>query len=118
MRDVAGVHGSWRRSERTEEALDALGRALEATGAGRCAWVLDAPISNSGRLAGLIRERLPEADVRTADAADAALLALAAEGAVLATSDGGLLDRCGPWTGLVARALPPDAWIVDLGRAG
>jgi hypothetical protein len=110
LRDVAGVHGTWRRSERTADALD---RLIAALGSAPARFVIDAPVSNSGRLAAAIRERGPE--VELADPADGRLLELAREGWALATADGGLLDRCGAWCALAERALPPEAWVVDLG---
>jgi hypothetical protein len=111
LRDVAGVHGSWRRSDHTAEALRRLTRGL----VGPATFVLDAPVSNAGRLATAIRELAGDRPwtVELSDNADRRLLELAREGAVLATSDGALLDRCEAWVPLVERALG-DAWVVDL----
>lgn len=89
-RDVAGVHGTWRRSVHTGRALDLLVAVLE--GAHATVFV-DAPVSNSGRLPGLLRDRgLRATLVPSADP-------------VLIEADA------------VAAALPhvPDAWVVDLG---
>lgn len=104
LRDVAGVHGSWRRSDRTAEALDRMSRAL---GPRAVTFVIDAPVSNSGRLAGLVRDRAAGRawEVELAHPADARLLALGAEGWVVATADAGLLDRCPAWFGLAEVAL-------------
>lgn len=99
IRDVASVHGTWRRSRHTAEALDRLAEAL--AGAASAVWILDAPVSNSGRLAALIRERAPF-EVRLEAEADAALLAT---GAALATSDGPLIDRAERWLPLAELAL-------------
>ena len=101
LRDVASVHGTWRRSARTEEALDRLVAALD--GAAEVLWILDAAVSNSGRLAGMIRAR-GHPEVLLEGDADAALLAT---GAVLAPSDSVLLDRCAGWLGLSERVLLP-----------
>lgn len=99
VRDAASVHGTWRRSRRTLEALDLMVRVLD--GASSVLWVLDAPVSNSGRLAALIRARA-DFEVRLEDQADAALLA---SGRVLATGDGPLIDRAGAWFPLAELAL-------------
>src|SRR5262249_11806265 len=56
LRDIASVHGTWRRSESTQQAIALVARSLPASGV---AWVLDAPVSNSGRLAQLLREQGP-----------------------------------------------------------
>jgi hypothetical protein len=77
-------------------------------------WLLDAPVSNSGRLAAMIRaagtawsaEVVPNPDTM-----------LAVRGEVVATADAGVLDCCGEWVSL-ARALVeagiPGAFILDL----
>src|SRR5262249_44713641 len=49
-RDIAGVHGTWRRVAETEPALRAVGDRLQQLGFGHCRWLLDRPVSNSGRL--------------------------------------------------------------------
>ena len=72
-------------------------------------WVLDAPVSNSGRLAATLRERWT---VELADNADRRLLELAAEGRWLATSDSVLLDRAAGWVGLCEGV---GGWVVVLG---
>jgi hypothetical protein len=76
-------------------------------------FVIDAPVSNAGRLAGLVRERAAGRawDVELAHPADARLLALGAEGWVVATADSGLLDRCPAWFGLSEAALDGAPWI-------
>jgi len=104
VRDVASVHGTWRRSDGTTRALDALCRELR--GVQLAHWVFDAPISNSGRLADLTRRTCAAhgvpCRVDLEARADAALLV--AEG-VLASADAPLLDRSPRWTPLAERVL-------------
>jgi hypothetical protein len=112
-RDMASVHGTYRKVEETRPALDLAARWLAEWGVGPCTWLLDAPVSNSGRLAAMIRttpawsaEVLPDPDAL-----------LVAPGAIAATADAGVLDRCEIWVSL-ARALVevgvPGAFVVDL----
>ena len=103
LRDVAGVHGTWRRSDGTATALAAVNAAL---GSSPAVWVLDAPVSNSGRLAALIRAS--GAEVEVVDHADARVRALGAEGRVVCSSDAWILDTGAPWFGLAEAALGPD----------
>lgn len=114
-RDLAGVHGTWRSVEGTTPALEALGRVLADT---PTTWVLDRPVSNAGRLATSIRilaaARAWPWTVRVEDHADAVL---AAHDGILASSDGGLLDRCEAWTTLeplALAAIDATAWTVTL----
>jgi hypothetical protein len=75
---------------------------------------LDAPVSNSGRLAALVRAVDPR---RSADVVPDPDTALTAPGAGVATADAGVLDQCGEWVSL-ARAIVevgvPAAFAVDL----
>ena len=115
LRDIAGVHGSYRSVEETEPALALLERTLRASGVASCEWLLDAPVSNSGRLCALINARgvagwqarvVPDPDPLLAHAS-----------AVVASADGEVLDAAAQSCNLarlcVERELP-DARLVDL----
>src|SRR5262245_38244 len=56
FRDLSSVHGSYRSVEETGAAIQLIGKSLAASEPKSVAWLLDRPISNSGRLAKLIRE--------------------------------------------------------------
>ena len=56
VRDVSGVHGTWRRTEQTRPALERIGRWLEGESPAACTWVLDRRVSNVGRLRDLLGE--------------------------------------------------------------
>jgi hypothetical protein len=112
-RDLASVHGTYRRVAETRPALVLAAGWLSSWDVGPCTWLLDAPVSNSGRLASMIRalgwhaEVVPNPD---------AMLVLGDE--PVATADSGILDRCGPWVNLariLVEAGAPGAFVVDLG---
>jgi hypothetical protein len=122
LRDLASMHGTWRTVDETVPAIEAVGRVLEGLGAGPCRWLLDRPVSNSGRLAAALREVAarrawpwqvetipdPDRELRISDA-------------VAATADSAVLDRCASWlnlASLVVDAAIPSAWIVDLACDG
>jgi hypothetical protein len=113
-RDLASVHGTYRKVEETRPALELAARLLAAWDVGPCTWLFDAPVSNSGRLAAMVRTIGPGWSAEVVADPDALL---ATPGAVAATADAGVLDRCGEWTNL-ARALVeagvPGAFVVDL----
>lgn len=114
-RDMASVHGTYRRVGETQPALDLAARKLAEWGVGPCTWLLDAPVSNSGRLAVMIRAVNPEWSADVVPDPDAVLIR---PGDVVATADAGVLDQCGEWVNL-ARALVeadvPGAFVVALG---
>ena len=55
LRDLASVHGTYRTMTDTPRALDALGRSLASLLLQRVRILLDAPVSNAGRLAQQMR---------------------------------------------------------------
>ncbi|OJW19925.1 MAG: hypothetical protein BGO49_10370 [Planctomycetales bacterium 71-10] len=114
-RDLASVHGTYRRVEETRPALEMAARALGRWGIGPCAWLLDAPVSNSGRLAAMLREVDPGWSAEVVPDPDPVLRL---PGPAVATADSGVLDRCGPWLNLarlIVDAEVPGAFVVDLG---
>lgn len=49
-RDIASIHGTYRRVEETKNALFLISKALTNLGISQVHWYLDSPISNSGKL--------------------------------------------------------------------
>ncbi|MDY3558375.1 DUF434 domain-containing protein [Gemmata sp. JC673] len=115
FRDLASVHGTYRKVEETQPALDLAARLLAAWGAGPCTWLLDAPVSNSGRLAEMVRATRPDWAAEVVPNPDAVLVQ---PGDLVATADSVILDNCGEWVGLaraVVEAGVPGAFVIDLG---
>ncbi len=121
LRDMASVHGSYRRVEETRQAIEAIGTCLEQGRVAEVVWYLDRPVSNSGRLATLLQQRAGERSwpwkVVLCANPDAAMVA---SGAVTASSDSWILDRCHSWIDLPALVLEREArvdatWIMYLG---
>ncbi len=99
LRDLAGMHGTYRKVMETVPALRAIGTSLHNTLAvGRVCWYLDRPVSNSLRLAALIRHLAAEHhwpwQVEVLDAVD---VRLRETSDVVCTSDAGILDFCRQW---------------------
>lgn len=121
-RDVASVHGTYRKVEETRPALLLLGEFLAGLEAGPALWYLDSPVSNSGRLK---VEILRTAELRSwvwqVELVFNPDSILAASAEIAATADSVILDRCESWVNLaraVIEATVPGAFVVDLGRAG
>lgn len=118
LRDLASIHGTYRLVEDTPEAIRAVARVLASLGAGGCRWLLDQPVSNSGRLAAALREVAEDVgaawEVEVHPKPDQLL---AASGRVVVTGDAWILDQPVRWFGLheaVLRAEVPGVWLVDL----
>jgi hypothetical protein len=118
-RDLASVHGSYRRVAETQAAVEAIAEHLTAVHVRDVRWYLDRPVSNSGRLAALIREigaahGLPW-QVELVFAPDRELLAEPAR--VVATGDAWVLDRAPAWIDLAGAIIAervPQAWLLAL----
>jgi hypothetical protein len=119
-RDMAGMHGTYRKVAETLPALELLGAQLAELETAECTWYLDRPVSNSGRLKSLMEELASKKGwpwrVELAANPDA-LLAESSE--VIVTADSVILDRCSSWynlAGFIITRHVQQAWIVDLSR--
>jgi hypothetical protein len=118
IRDLSSVHGSYRAVSETESAITLIGRALEGLTAKSVEWVLDRPVSNSGRLAKRIlslgkdhgwpwsAELLFNPDER-----------VVSSGKIAITADSVILDRVARWVNLKRHLIETRldrSWIIDL----
>ncbi len=118
LRDLASVHGSYRKVTETRPAMAAIAAALNAAGVREAHWLFDAPVSNSGRLKTLLRL---EAEWRgwpwTVELADGVDQQLKECGEPVITADGSILDAVRAWCNLTARivsALDDPVFVRDL----
>ncbi|HBO44395.1 MAG TPA: DUF434 domain-containing protein, partial [Planctomycetaceae bacterium] len=61
LRDMAGMHGTYRKVAETRPAIERIGRVVERLAAGEVVWYLDRPVSNSGRLRAILLEMAAQA---------------------------------------------------------
>jgi hypothetical protein len=121
LRDIAGVHGTYRKVEETRPAVALAAETLAALGVAGCTWYLDRPVSNSGRLGTILLDAAAAGgwDWRVEVVNDPDPV-LAASEAVVASADSVVLDRCGRWLNLarlVVAEKVPGAKLVDLSAA-
>ena len=118
-RDLASMHGTYRRVEETSEALQRIAAWGNARGAGRLHWLLDEPVSNSGRLAGFIRDLAARNgwrwEAELVRNPDADLIALPS--GTVVSADSVVLDGCRQWCNLAAEIVSElsSAWVVPIG---
>jgi hypothetical protein len=117
LRDMASMHGSYRKVDETQPALELLGRTLAEFGVSEALWLLDRPVSNSGRLKTIIEDLAGRQGwtwrVELVHDPDAEL---AQSEAVVATADSGILDLCGRWFNLARETVQrhvAGAWILN-----
>lgn len=118
IRDLSSVHGSYRSVNETERALLFIGETLEQIRITSATWMLDKPISNSGRLAQRIRD--VAAQQRWDWSADLAFnpdAEIVASGRIVISSDGPLLDGVTRWMNFGRHLIEKrvaEAWLIDL----
>lgn len=118
-RDIASLHGTFRAVEETEPALQMIGEYLGDSTSVDVLWLLDRPVSNSGKIKRLIEELAirnewpwevelvqdPDADLKLSPH-------------TVVTADSVILDHCSSWANLareIIRSRVPSAQICDLG---
>ena len=116
-RDMASMHGSYHKVEETLPALHLLGQLISSWEVATCHWLLDKPVSNSGRLKTLLRE-VSEASgwqwhAELVSDPDAVLIS---SDQIVASADSRILNQARHWFNLAKVAIDTcvdDAWIMD-----
>jgi hypothetical protein len=118
FRDLASVHGTYRKVTETIPALEIIGQFLQEFGAGKALWLLDSPVSNSGRLKNIIGELARKNnwnwDVKLLLSPDTELKKT---DLIVASSDSVVLDGCGRWFNLATEIIKNNlssANVIDL----
>ena len=118
FKDLASIHSTYHRVSETVEAIEMIGRFLEENGAGSVRWLLDRPVSNSGRVKKILldvaREKGWDWEVELVMSPDKLLCETEA---VVISSDSVVLDRCKQWVnfgGELVRRKISGAKIIDL----
>jgi hypothetical protein len=117
-RDIASVHGTYRRVEETRPAISLIGQVLAEFSLAQCNWYFDSPVGNSGRVKAIVQEIAREMNwpwhVELVQNPDTVLTE---SRHIVATADSVILDRCDRWLNLaqevVARKIP-QATIVPM----
>jgi hypothetical protein len=121
LRDLASIHGTYRSVEQTPVAIELVADHVLESGVRSVEWLLDRPVSNSGRLRRLIEEHASreglENVVKLVDDPDPIL---ATHRDTVVSSDARILDGACSWVNLarwVVEQRVGDAWVVDLSTA-
>lgn len=106
-RDIASVHGTYKKAQHTEEALVIIGNTLQLLQLQKVIWVFDAPISNSGKLKSFCYELAEKHgfpwEIILDNHPDKYLID---NNGLVCSSDGWVLNECTAWFNL-------GAWIIS-----
>ncbi len=118
FRDLASIHGTYRKVEETVPAVQLIGAFLTKIRVAHALWLLDSPVSNSGRLKALIAQLAGENhwpwEVRLTISPDAEL---SKTEVIVVSTDSVVLDACQKWTNLAAEIITrglPQTTVIDL----
>lgn len=121
MRDIASIHSTYRKVEETIPALELIGKVIEELKIKETIWVLDSPISNSGRLKKIMEDLAEEKKwnwkVLLEKHADKSIVELSLnESHIVASCDAWIIINASKWTNLcsfIVENYIPDAWVLD-----
>jgi hypothetical protein len=118
FRDLASIHGTYRKVTETIPAVQLIGDFFNEIGLSKALWLLDSPVSNSGRLKTLIGELAGNNNwlwnIELSINPDYELIR---KEDIIVSSDSVVLDGCRKWTNLAAEIITQkikSPWIVDL----
>lgn len=117
-RDLSSVYGSYRPVEETLPAIELIGNLLAEHHPKQVHWLFDRPVSNSGRLAGMVQQ---VGDVHswpfTTETTDRTDALLTESKHIVVSCDSAILDRTAHWCNLAREVISyavPNTWIIDL----
>jgi len=117
-RDLSAVYGSYKIVEETRRAIEAIGMTLERAAVKKALWYFDRPVSNSGRVAKMVRDIAEERrwpfEAELTDRTDALL---SRSGDIVISCDSAILERAEQWCNLACSTIEqqlPDVWFIDL----
>jgi hypothetical protein len=102
-RDIASIHGSYKKVEETLPAIQIIAEALKTLNISTVQWFFDAPISNSGRLKTLLYEISTAQNLNwQIDLVNNPDKTIAESGQIAISSDSWVLDNSFAWSNLLA----------------
>ena len=120
-RDLSAVYGSYKIVAETRSAIELIGKTLEQVSPEKVLWLFDRPVSNSGRVAGLVRDIAEERNWPfEAELTDQTDSLISKSEQIVVSCDSAILEGTRNWCNLACETIAqqiPDAWTVDLTRS-
>ena len=105
VRDLAGLRGTYRIIDKTDLTVEAIRKVLEAEGVKEAHFLIDAPISNSGRLSSKIEDMFEKSPVEALCEVINDVDKNLYDRERVITSDAIILDNCRSWYNLTGKAI-------------
>lgn len=121
VRDIASIHGTYRLVNETRQAIELIGSELQAYSPASVLWLFDKPVSNSGRLAAMVRDVAKAHDWNwQAELTENPDQVIRHSDKVAITSDSAILDGGVQWLNLGAHLVKNhfhESWLIDFSGA-
>ena len=118
FRDMASIHGTYRRVSETRSAIEMVGDCLDSLNILKTCWWLDQPVSNSGRLMCLIDEIAADRSWNwQSELSKSPDYVLKQTNGITVTADGIILDAVDRWFNLAKHVIDqkiPNARLISL----
>ncbi len=122
-RDLASVHGTYKKVMETIGAIELVGRALTQLEVSKVTWYFDQPVSNSGRLKVLMYEVIEgkgwDWDIQLVYNPDKELIVSPALEHIIVSADSMVLKHARKWVNLgayIVDEMIEGARLIDLGK--
>lgn len=115
FRDLSGVHGTYKRVNQTQTAIELVGSFFQKSQVEKLIWIFDKPVSNSGRIKQIILDFVNESDLNCNVELEFNPDKFLAENAeIVVSSDAWILDHCKNWFNLVGYLIKEENLSVNL----
>ena len=116
LRDVAGLHGTYRIIDKTVKAIELILQTLSNLDVRNATFILDKPVSNSGSLKQLILEISRNFNLEVVAELDMNPDQIFVDKENVISSDGPVILRSSSWFNLnsmIVRDMIPDTWVFN-----
>lgn len=115
FRDLSGVHGTYKRVNQTQKALELVAFFFQKAEVQKLIWIFDKPVSNSGRIKQMVLDFAVENKMDwEADLQFNPDQFLAEHAEISVSSDAWILDHCKTWFNLIGYIIAEEKLDVNL----
>ncbi|WP_223606826.1 DUF434 domain-containing protein [Chryseobacterium sp. OSA05B] len=115
FRDLSGVHGTYKRVNQTQRAVELVAAFFQKAEVQKLVWVFDKPVSNSGRIKQIVLDFAEENKLNwEAELEFNPDKFLAENSEIAVSSDAWILDNCQQWFNLIAHLITEEKLEANL----
>lgn len=115
FRDLSGVHGTYKRVNQTQKAIELVFIFFKKSHAYKLVWIFDQPVSNSGRIKQIILDFAADHNLNwEVELQFSPDKILAETSGIIISSDAWILDHCKEWFNLIAYLIEEEKLFVNL----